>query len=65
MLYEVITQAFATANERYWTPSTGFEAGAQGVVDAANDLGFDPQAVMDAFAVVGITGLVLPGEPLV
>jgi Zn-dependent metalloprotease len=56
-------RAFATANQQYWTPSTGFQEGAQGVVDAADDLGFDPQNVADAFAVVGITGLVLPGEP--
>lgn len=55
-------QVFARANQIYWTPSTNFVEGAQGVVDAANDLGFSTQDVADAFAVVGITGLVLPGD---
>lgn len=55
-------QAFALANQIYWTPSTNFVEGAQGVVDAANDLEFSTQDVADAFAVVGITGLVLPGD---
>lgn len=54
-------QAFARANQLYWTNSTGFVDGAQGVVDAASDLGFPPQEVADAFAVVGITGLNVPG----
>lgn len=54
-------QAFAKANQSYWTPSTGFADGAQGVVDAADNLGSSAQDVIDAFAVVGITGLVLPG----
>lgn len=54
-------QAFAKANQRYWTPSTGFADGAQGVVDAADNLGSSAHDVIDAFAVVGITGLVLPG----
>ncbi|WP_461482674.1 M4 family metallopeptidase [Porticoccus sp.] len=55
-------QAFARANEFYWTANTDFASGAQGVVDAAGDFGFDPQAVIDAFAVVGISGLTVPGE---
>ncbi len=54
-------QAFARANQLYWTSSTGFSDGAQGVVDAADDIGFNPQDVVDAFSVVGITGLSLPG----
>lgn len=55
-------KAFALANQLYWTPSANFVEGAQGVVDAADDLGFSAQDVADAFAVVGITGLVLPGD---
>ncbi len=47
-------QAFARANQLYWTPSTNFEEGANGVLDAAADLGLDPQDVAAAFAAVGI-----------
>jgi len=54
-------QAFALANQRYWTPSTDFYDGAQGIADAAKDLGFAPQDVADAFAVVGINNLVVSG----
>lgn len=60
-------QAFASANQLYWTPSTNFVEGAQGVVDAAYDRTFsaqDAQDVLEAFAVVGIEeGLVNPDLP--
>jgi Zn-dependent metalloprotease len=59
-------QAFAGANQLYWTPSTNFVEGAQGVVDAAHyDLNFGALAVQDvmaAFAAVGIAPLVDPGS---
>jgi hypothetical protein len=51
---EMAFKAFAKANRLYWTPSTNFDEGAQGVVDAAGDQGFDEQDVIDAFEVVGI-----------
>jgi Zn-dependent metalloprotease len=55
-------KAFARANQMYWTNSTDFFEGAQGVVDAAVVLGFSTQDVADAFTVVGIDGLILPGD---
>jgi Zn-dependent metalloprotease len=53
---------FVKANQDYWNPSTGFYQGAEGVRDAALDLGYDCYDVTDAFAVVGIT-LDCPGPP--
>jgi hypothetical protein len=52
---------FARANQMYWTESTNFDDGAQGVVDAAHDEGFSESDVIDAFAAVGILGLVSSG----
>jgi hypothetical protein len=52
---------FATANQECWTPTTGFNAGAQCVVYAADDLGHSAADVADAFSGVGITGLTVPG----
>ncbi len=58
---ELAFKAFARANQMYWTPSTNFSQGAQGVVDAAVGLGLVPLDVANAFAGVGVTGLILPG----
>jgi vibriolysin len=45
---------FVKANQNYWTPTSTFEAGAKGVVDAAEDLGYPTADVVAAFAPVGI-----------
>jgi PKD repeat protein len=55
--------AFTRANMYYWTPSTTFQQGAEGVMNAAVDLGYPCQDVVNAFAQVGIT-LVCPGPPV-
>jgi pseudolysin/vibriolysin len=47
-------QVFQVANRDYWTPSTNFQNGAEGVRDAAKDLGFNVADVMKAFARVDI-----------
>lgn len=46
--------AFLVANQNYWTPTTNFTQGAQGVYDAAQDLGLSVADVQKAFAEVGI-----------
>jgi PKD repeat protein len=51
------------ANQVYWTPSTNFQQGAEGVMNAAVDLGYPCQDVVNAFAQVGIT-IVCPGPPV-
>jgi Zn-dependent metalloprotease len=67
-------QAFARANQWCWTNSTNFVDGAQCVVDVVAGVitdttldesyhGLNPQDVVNAFEVVGITGLQLPGTP--
>ena len=48
-------QAFSRANQLYWTASSTFDAGACGVRDAANDLGFSGADVEAAFSAVGVT----------
>lgn len=48
-------EVFVRANQLYWTPSTNYQAGAEGVVDAAGDLGYDTADVAAAFAAVCIT----------
>lgn len=45
---------FVRANQKYWTPKTTFVDGAKGVKDAAQDLGFSTQTVVDSFRAVGI-----------
>ncbi len=42
------------ANESYWTAQTGFQAAACGIMEAANDYGYDTEAVSKACAGVGI-----------
>ncbi len=46
---------FTKANMNYWVPSSTFQQGAQGALDAAMDYAYPCQDVVDAFAVVGIT----------
>jgi Zn-dependent metalloprotease len=53
---------FVKANLDYWTPSANFQQGAEAAMNAAVDLGYSCQDVVDAFAVVGIN-LVCPGPP--
>jgi PKD repeat protein len=53
---------FTRANMIYWVPSTNFQQGADGAVDAAIDLGYNCSDVASAFAVVGIT-VSCPGGP--
>jgi Zn-dependent metalloprotease len=48
-------KVFARANQVYWDPDTTFQQGAQDVLDAAKDLGFDCAVIESAFAQVGIT----------
>jgi len=45
---------FVRANQVYWTPSANFQQGAEGALSACLDYGYPEQAVIDAFAVVGI-----------
>lgn len=42
------------ANTKYWTPNTGFNEGACGVLHAANDLNIAPQIINSAFNKIGI-----------
>ncbi|UCH97518.1 MAG: M4 family metallopeptidase, partial [Candidatus Aminicenantes bacterium] len=51
------------ANQVYWTSGTTFQQGAEGVMNAAVDLGYPCQDVINAFAQVGIS-LVCPGPPV-
>lgn len=46
-------QTFTKANQLYWGPSETFNSAACGTIDAADDLGFDTQDVIDALAGVG------------
>lgn len=47
-------EVFVRANQYYWTPSSNFQQAAQGVVDAATDLGYDTADVEAAFAAVDV-----------
>ncbi|TVU60590.1 peptidase M4 family protein [Vibrio atlanticus] len=47
-------EAYATANQLYWTPNSDFQQGADGVCKAAQDLGYETSAVRVAFNEVGI-----------
>jgi Zn-dependent metalloprotease len=55
---------FTRANQVYWTPGTTFQQGADGVVDAAIDLGYNCSDVASAFSVVGITVSCPGGAPI-
>jgi vibriolysin len=54
---------FVKANQDYWTPASTFAQGATGVMNGAVDYGYSCQAVVDAFAQVGIN-LECPGPPI-
>ncbi len=45
---------FVKANQLYWTPSTDFDEGAEGVRDAAIDLGYSVSDIVNAFAAVDV-----------
>lgn len=45
---------FVKANQNYWTATSTFAAGAKGVLEAAEDLGYPTADVVAAFAPVGI-----------
>lgn len=47
-------EIFVRANMHYWGPTTNFVQGARGVVDAAEDLGYETADVIAAFAKVDI-----------
>ncbi|WP_461422263.1 M4 family metallopeptidase [Ketobacter sp.] len=47
-------QVFAHANQFYWTPTTTFQEGACGVMDAATDMGLPLSAIAVAFGKVGV-----------
>ena len=53
-------EVFTKANQVYWTPSTDYEAGAQGCRDAATDLGYSVADVNAAFSTVGLGPYVPP-----
>jgi len=48
-------EVFAWANQDYWTPSTNFQQGAEGVLQAAVDAQYNAADVVAAFEVVGIS----------
>ncbi|MCP4161382.1 MAG: PKD domain-containing protein [Deltaproteobacteria bacterium] len=52
---------FVKANQDYWGPSTNFQQGAEGVRDAASDLGYSQTDVKNAFAAVDINITVTEG----
>jgi len=54
---------FTKANTNYWVPSSTFQQGAEGAMNAAVDYGYSCQDVVNAFAQVGIT-LICPGPPV-
>jgi Zn-dependent metalloprotease len=54
-------EIFLLANANYWTPSTTFQLGAEGVLRAAQAKGYDSAGVVAAFGTVGIT---LGGSPV-
>ena len=54
-----VEKAFKTmtvANQTYWTANSTFNAGAAGVCNAADALGYDVAAVNTAFTTVGVDG---------
>jgi Zn-dependent metalloprotease len=53
---------FTRANMIYWVPSSTFQQGAEDVLQAAADYGYNEQDVINGFAVVGIN--LVPPEPV-
>jgi Zn-dependent metalloprotease len=52
---ETAFRVMARANQDFWTPSSTFDSGACGVMDAATALGYNVADVEAAFAAVGVT----------
>ncbi|WP_100751675.1 M4 family metallopeptidase [Vibrio salilacus] len=60
-------EIFTLANQLYWTPNSTFDAGACGVVKAAQDFGYNVVDVKDAFNTVGVNAncdVTTPGSVL-
>ena len=57
--------AFVLANQLYWTQNSSFDEGGCGVLQAANDLGYNGVEVINAFNVVGVDAgcIVTPPDP--
>ncbi|WP_392340673.1 M4 family metallopeptidase [Moritella marina] len=53
---------YATANKLFWQPRSTFVEGANGVCQAAEQLGYETQSVMNAFQQVGVTALDCDGS---
>ncbi|MFC2140988.1 PKD domain-containing protein [Acidobacteriota bacterium] len=49
---------FVRANRYYWTPNSTFQQGAEGAYYAAMDYGYPSWDAVDAFAQVGINGII-------
>lgn len=52
----------AKANQMYWTASTDWDLAGNGVMDAACDLGYNPDDVKAALALVGVTSQLSSGS---
>jgi vibriolysin len=50
-------RAIAFANIKYWTSQVDFDMAANGVLNAASDLGYEEQDVIDIFEKVGINAI--------
>lgn len=46
---------FVLANQMYWSPSSNYNDGACGVINAAGDYGYSVSDITDAFASVGVS----------
>jgi len=46
---------FVKANQDYWTASTNFQQGGEGVLSAAEDYGYNCSAVVSSFGTVGVS----------
>lgn len=59
-------RAFVLANQVYWNPNSDYIDAACGVNQAAKDLGYSQQDVIDAFNVVGVSAacIVMPPPPV-
>ncbi|CCQ11896.1 Vibriolysin, extracellular zinc protease [Pseudoalteromonas luteoviolacea B = ATCC 29581] len=55
-------QVMARANQLYWTASTNWDIAGNGVMDAACDLGFEPNDVKNALAAVGVNSSLSSGS---
>ena len=56
-------KAYAVANQLFWTPRSTFQQGAEGICKASEKLGYDGQAVSNAFNQVGISVHCGSGQP--